>query len=72
MARHPPMPSHPESDLGNLALAKARLRDVLSRRVVATARILELEICETGEQQPLEPHILGMARKIPVRDGDLY
>ena len=63
-------PSHPESDPGHLALAKARLRDVLSRRVVATARILEHDICDTGGQ-PLEPYILGMARKTLVRDGDL-
>ncbi len=70
MARRPPTSSHPESDPADLALAKARLRDVLSRRVVMTARMLEHEICDTGAQ-PLEPHILGMARKILVRDGDL-
>ena len=68
--RTSPTPSHPDSDPGYLALAKSRLRDVLSHRVVATVRILEHEICDTGEQ-PLEPRILGMARKTLVRDGEL-
>ena len=68
--RTPPTPLHPDSDPGYLALAKSRLRDVLSHRVVATARILEHEICDPVGQ-PLEPHTLGMARKTLVRDGDL-
>ena len=51
-------------------LAKSRLRDVLSRRVVATARIFEHEISDTGGLR-LEPHILAMARKTLVRDGEL-
>ena len=65
-----PTPSQPDSDPGYLALAKSRLRDVLSRRVVATVRILEHEICDTTGQ-PLEPRILGMARKTLIRDGEL-
>ena len=62
--------SIPDSDPDNLALAKSRLREVLSRRVVATARIFEREISEASEQS-LEPRILGMARKTLVRDGEL-
>lgn len=53
-----------------LELAKERIRDVLSRRVVATVQILEREISDEGGQNP-EPYTLGMARKILVRDGDL-
>ena len=68
--RTSPTPSHPDSDPGYLALAKSRLRDVLSHRVVATVRILEHEISDTGGQS-LEPRILGMARKTLVRDGEL-
>ena len=68
--RTSPTRSNPDSDPNHLALAKSRLRDVLSRRVVATARILEREICETGAQR-LEPHTLAMARKTLVRDGEL-
>ncbi len=70
MVHRPPTPSHPESGPGCLALAKAQIRDVLSRRVVATAQILEHDICETGGQV-LEPYILGEARKTLVRNGDL-
>ena len=69
-SRRSPTPSHPDSDPGYLALAKSRLRDALSHRVVATVRILEHEICDPVGQ-PLEPRILGMARKILVRDGEL-
>ena len=69
-SRTSPTPSHPDSDPGYLALAKSRLRDVLSHRVAATARILEHEICDPVGQ-PLEPRTLGMARKTLVRDGDL-
>ena len=69
-SRTSPTPSHPDSDPGYLALAKSRLRDVLSHRVVATVRILEHEICDPVGQ-PLEPRILGMARKTLVRDGEL-
>ena len=54
----------------HLEFAKSRLRDVLSRRVIATVRILEHEISDTGQEQ-LEPLILGMARKTLVRDGEL-
>ena len=68
--RTSPTPSNPVSDPGHLALAKSRLRDVLSRRVVATARILEREISDASGQS-LEPRILGMARKTLVRDGEL-
>lgn len=68
--RTSPTPSHPDSDPGDLALAKSRLRDALSHRVVATARILEHEICDPVGQ-PLEPHTLGTARKTLVRDGEL-
>ncbi len=69
-SRTSPTSSHPDSDSGYLALAKSRLRDVLSRRVVATARILEHDICDPVGQL-LEPRTLGMARKTLVRDGDL-
>lgn len=67
-----PTPSNPNpnSDADLLEVAKSRLREVLSRRVVATTRTLEREICETSEQS-LEPRILGMARKTLVRDGEL-
>ncbi|MCY4263464.1 MAG: hypothetical protein OXE78_01225 [Gammaproteobacteria bacterium] len=44
--------------------------DVLSKRPVATGRTLERLISETAEPH-LEPHILGMARKVLVRDGEL-
>ena len=64
-SRTPPNPSPDQFEL-----AKSRLRDVLSHRVVATARILEHEISDTGGPS-LEPRILGMARKILVRDGEL-
>ena len=69
-SRSSPTPTHPDSDPGYLALAESRLRAVLSRRVVATVRILEHEICDPVGQ-PLEPRILGMARKTLVRDGKL-
>ena len=69
-SRTSPATSHPDSDPGHLALAKSRLRDVLSHRVVATARILEHEICDPVGQ-PLEPRTLGTARKTLVRDGEL-
>ena len=65
-------PRRPNTDSvpDRLKLAKSRLRDVLSHRIVATARIFEHEISDTGGQR-LEPHILAMARKTLVRDGEL-
>jgi len=57
-------------DPDHLKLAKSRQLDLLSRRVVATARIFEHEISDAGGQNP-EPRILGIARKILVRDGKL-
>lgn len=65
-----PTRSSPDADPDRLALAKSRLCDVLARRVVATARVLEHEVSETGAQG-LEPHTLAMARKTLVRDGEL-
>ena len=53
-----------------LELAKYRLRDILSRRVVATTRTLERLISDAGDPR-LEPRILGDARKVLVRDGEL-
>ena len=60
--------SNPNPD--HLELAKCRLRDILTQRVVATALIFEHLICDAGDPR-LEPHIVGMARKILVRDGEL-
>ena len=63
-------PTRPNPSPDHLELAKSRLRDVLARRVVATVRILEHEISDKG-RQPVEPLILGIARKTLVRDGEL-
>ena len=62
--------TNPDTDRDHLALAKSRLRNFLSRRVVATARIFEGVISDAGERS-LEPHILAMARKALVLDGEL-
>ena len=53
-----------------LELAKSRLREILSQRVVATVRIFEHLICDKGDPN-LEPRVVGMARKTLVRDGEL-
>lgn len=68
--RTPPTRPSPDSDLNYIELAISRIREVLSRRVIATARIFEHEISDSDGQR-LEPRILAMARKILVRDGEL-
>ena len=68
MTRTTPTGSEPNPD--DLELAKSRVRDVLSHRLVATVRMLEHEISDVGGPS-LEPRILGIARKTLVRDGEL-
>ena len=63
-------PTPPSPSLDHLDFAKSRLLDILSQRVVANARIFEHLISDAGDPR-LEPRILGLARKILVRDGEL-
>lgn len=63
-------PTWPDPTPDQLELAKSRLRDLLSRRLVATTRTLEHLISDPGDPR-LEPRILGIARKVLVRDGEL-
>lgn len=69
MTRRPSL-NRSNSNPDFLELAKSRIRDILSQRVVATTQIFEHLICDMGNLS-LEPRIVGMARKTLIRDGEL-
>lgn len=67
---HRTSPTRPNPSPDHIELAKSRIRDILSQRIVATTRTFDHLISDTGDPR-LEPHILGRARKILVRDSEL-